>query len=308
MLPKVSVIGAGNVGGLTAARLVNSSIADCVLVDINKNLALAKQFDIEDANAILKSKSKIIGTDNFSMVKDSSIVIITAGFPRKPGMTREDLLKTNSDVLKQIADKIKDMLTKDTIVIAVTNPLDIMTYFLYNSLGLPREKMFGMGGTLDSGRFANLISKKIGKTSASVDAMVIGAHDNTMVPLTDKVIVEKKSIDGNGLDDVGADTIKRGATIVSHYGTGSAYFAPSAAVYRIVEAIISNRPIQTSASVYLNGEYGLNDLCIGVPVQIKDKGIDKIIELELNYSLKEKLNNSAANVKTNIEILKKILK
>ncbi len=307
MLPKVTVIGAGNVGGLTAARVVNASIADCILLDINKNLAIAKQFDIEDSNAILKSKSKIIGTDDYSLVKDSSIIVITAGFPRKPGMSREDLLKANSDVLSKIIANIKDKINEKTIVIAVTNPLDIMTYFLYNNLGLARERMFGMGGTLDSGRFINLIAKKTNKTSDLVEALVIGAHDNTMVPLTDDILVDNQKTEDD-FESTSENTVKRGAEIVSYYGTGSAYFAPSAAVYRIIEAILGKKTIKTAASVYLDGEYSLNDLCIGVPVEINENGINKIIQIDLKDQLKEKFYNSAASVKANIEILNKITK
>jgi malate dehydrogenase len=308
MLPKVSLIGAGNVGGMSAMRIANSGIADCVLVDIAVNVAKAKQLDLEDSGAILKSNAKIFGTDNLDEIKDSSIVVITAGFPRKPGMTREDLLKANSNVLKDICSKIRDNV-KDSIVIAVTNPLDIMTFFLYKELKLKREKLFGMGGTLDSGRFANLIASEFQVPNKDVNALVIGAHDNTMVPLPRFSQIKSKNITtfGKSLDNVLDNTINRGASIVSLYGSGSAYFAPSAAVFKIIEAIITNKKLETSASVYLEGEYGLKDLFIGVPVIIDKSGISKIIELNLNEEESTRFNKSADAVKVNLEALKKCL-
>jgi len=308
MLPKVSIIGAGNVGGMSAMRIVNSGIADCVLVDIAVNLAKAKQSDIEDSNPALRISSKILGTDNFNEVKGSDIVVITAGFARKPGMTREDLLKANSSVLKDICAKIADYV-KDAIVIAVTNPLDIMTFFLYNELKLKRTKLFGMGGTLDSSRFANLIAKEFNVPNRDVDALVIGAHDNTMVPLSRFSFIKSDDIAtlDKDVEKISSLTINRGAEIVSLYGSGSAYFAPSASVFKVVEAIITNKKFKTSASVYLEGEYGYKDIAIGVPVIIDKTGIAKIIELNLNEEELAKFQKSAEAVKANLEALKKCL-
>jgi len=308
MLPKVSIIGAGNVGGMSAMRIANSGIADCVLIDIAANLAKAKQLDVEDSNPVLKSDSKILSTDNLAEVKDSDVVVITAGFARKPGMTREDLLKANSSVLRDICGKISSYV-KDSIVIAVTNPLDIMTFFLHNELKMKRTRLFGMGGTLDSSRFANLIAKEFDVPNRDVDALVIGAHDNTMVPLPRFSFIKSKDVAilGKDVEKIINATINRGAEIVSLYGSGSAYFAPSASVYKVVEAIITNKKFKTSASVYLEGEYGLNELCIGVPVIIDKNGISKIIELNLNEEESIRFQKSAEAVKINLEALKRCL-
>ena len=308
MLPKVSIIGAGNVGGMSAMRIANSGIADCVLIDIAANLAKAKQLDVEDSNPVLKSDSKILSTDNLAEVKDSDVVVITAGFARKPGMTREDLLKANSSVLRDICGKISSYV-KDSIVIAVTNPFDIMTFFLHNELKMKRTRLFGMGGTLDSSRFANLIAKEFDVPNRDVDALVIGAHDNTMVPLPRFSFIKSKDVAilGKDVEKIINATINRGAEIVSLYGSGSAYFAPSASVYKVVEAIITNKKFKTSASVYLEGEYGLNELCIGVPVIIDKNGISKIIELNLNEEESIRFQKSAEAVKINLEALKRCL-
>jgi malate dehydrogenase len=241
-------------------------------------------------------------------VKDSDVVVITAGFARKPGMTREDLLKANSSVLRDICGKISSYV-KDSIVIAVTNPLDIMTFFLHNELKMKRTRLFGMGGTLDSSRFANLIAKEFDVPNRDVDALVIGAHDNTMVPLPRFSFIKSKDVAilGKDVEKIINATINRGAEIVSLYGSGSAYFAPSASVYKVVEAIITNKKFKTSASVYLEGEYGLNELCIGVPVIIDKNGISKIIELNLNEEESIRFQKSAEAVKINLEALKRCL-
>ncbi|MFH1622878.1 MAG: malate dehydrogenase [Candidatus Omnitrophota bacterium] len=305
---KISIIGAGNVGGLTAMRILEQGIADVVLVDIAKNLAKAKAFDLDDARAIAKHTSPIEGTEDFSKIKDSDIVVVTAGLARRPGMTREDLLRKNYNIVKTISKNIRK-LARNSIVIAVCNPVDIMTYVLLKEIGFDKKRVFGMGLGLDSSRFSNLISLKLKVPSNKVKALVIGSHGETMLPLPRLSTVNNRPLDKvlskKDIDGLVNSTKKRGAEIVGLYGSGSAYFAPSAAILEICLAIKNNSKDAIPVSAYLEGEYGISKVCIGVPAKIDRSGIREIVKLDLDATEKELLIESAKAIKKGIKFIYK---
>lgn len=282
---KISIIGAGNVGSLTALRLCHEQAGDILLVDVVKGMAQGKSFDMEDARAILKNNYNVRGTDDIAEIKDSDIVVVTAGLARKPGMTREELLAKNAAILKDICLKIKE-LSPDAIVIIVTNPLDLMTHLALKVTGFKPSRLFGMGLTLDASRFANLVSKELQVAVTDIDACVIGSHGEGMLPLARFTTVKGVALDGL-LDKAKTEalvkkTVLRGQEIVTLLGSGSAYFAPSAAVAQIVNCIVRNECKTFGVSAFLNGEYGENDVCLGVPCRIGRNGIEDIVELELD--------------------------
>jgi len=285
-------------------RLVQEGIGEILLVDIVKGLAQGKAFDLEDARPILKYDYKIEGTGDIGKIKDSDIIIITAGLARKPGMSREELLNKNAQILKDICLNIK-RLTSEAIVIVVTNPLDLMTYLALKVTGFKPHKVFGMGISLDSARFANLISKELNIPSTDIDACVIGSHSEAMLPLPRftkiKGITLDEFLNDKEIEDLENKTVNRGAEIVSLLGSGSAFFAPSAAIAEITRTVVKDQKKTIGASAYLDGEYDLKDICIGVPCRIGKNGIEKIIELDLDKEEKKKLINSA-------EILRQLIK
>lgn len=303
---KVSVIGGGNVGSLTAMRLAQEGLADILLIDIVKGLAQGKAADLEDARSILKYNYNIQGTDDIKLIKDSDVIVVTAGLVRKPGMTREDLLNKNAAILKDISLEIKKI-TPNSLVIVVTNPLDLMTYFVLKNTGFNSNHVFGMGINLDAARFANLVSKELNLAVTDIDACVIGAHGEGMIPLSRftkiKGVTLDEFIDDKKMEILLNKTVDRGAQIVSLLGSGSAYFAPSAAIAAVVKAILKDEKRTLGVSAYLNGEYGLSDVTIGVPCLIGRKGIEKIIELELNRSEKEALTKAAETIRQLIKQL-----
>jgi malate dehydrogenase len=282
---KISVIGAGNVGSITAMRLAQEGLGEIHLIDIVKDLAKGKALDLEDASALLKYIYKIEGSDDIKKIKDSDIVVITAGLSRKPGMTREELRDKNAEILKNICLDIKE-LAPVSIVIVVTNPLDLMTQFAVKTTGFNPKKVFGMGITLDACRFANLISKELKIPHTDISACVIGSHGEGMLPLprftTVKGITLDEFLDEKRIHELTHRTIERGAQILSLLGSGSAFFAPSAAIAEIVRAVVKDEKRTLGVSAYLKGEYGIKDLCIGVPCRLGKDGIEQIIELDLN--------------------------
>ena len=297
---KVSIIGAGNVGSTTAMRLAQEGLSHILLIDIAKGLAQGKAFDLEDAKSILKINYNIKGSEDINEIKGSDIIVITAGLPRKPGMTREELLSKNAQIIKDISLNIK-RLCPDSIVIVVTNPLDLMTYFALKVTGIKPQRLFGMGVSLDAARFANLIAQELNIPASDIEPCVIGPHGEGMLPLAKFTTIKGVSL-GEFLDDkkiesLASRVVGRGLEIVSLLGSGSAYFAPSAAVASIVKAIAKDEKRTTGISAYLNGEYGLKDICIGVPVRLVRNGIEKIIELDLSQEEKKRLSESAESLR-----------
>ncbi len=293
---KISVIGAGNVGSLTAMRIAGEGLGDVLLIDVVKGLACGKALDLEDARPILRHNYNIKGSDDIRLVKDSDIVVVTAGLARKPGMSREELLAKNAQILKDVCLNIKE-LAKDAIVIIVTNPLDIMTLYALKTTGFKPQKLFGMGISLDTARFANLISQELGLLCTDIEALVIGAHGEGMMPLPSFTKVKGVALDEFMNEDkikaLVSRTINRGAEIVANLGTGSAFFAPSAAISAIVKTIAKDEKRVIGLCSYLNGEYGIKNTCIGVPCRLGKEGIEKVIELELSQEEKAKLHKSA---------------
>lgn len=303
---KISIIGAGNVGSLTAMRVASEGLGEVILIDVVKGLAQGKAFDLEDARHILKQNYTIKGFDDIAQIKDSDIIVITAGLPRRPGMTREELLSKNAQTLKDISLNIKK-LTPLGIVIVVTNPVDLMTYFVLKITGFKPNKVLGMGISLDTARFANLISQELNIPVTDIDGCVIGNHGEGMLPLPRftkiKGITLDEFLDDKKIESLVKKTVSRGLEIVTLLGSGSAFFAPAEAAASLVKTISKDEKRTWGVCAYLNGEYDLRDVCIGVPCRIGRQGIEKIIELDLNREEKEKLSHAAGNLQQLIKQL-----
>lgn len=297
---KISVIGAGNVGSTTAMRLAQEGLGEITLIDVVEGLAQGKAFDLEDARPILKTNYQIEGSDDIAKIKDSDIIVIAAGLARKPGMNREELLQKNSAILKNICANIKK-LSPQAVLIVVTNPLDLMTNFVLRITGFKPQKVIGMGVSLDAARFANIIAKELNIPVTDIEATVVGSHGEAMIPLIRftkiKGVCIDEFADENKLESLSAKTVSRGAEIVGLLGSGSAYYSPSAAITAIVKAIAKDEKRTIGACVYLNGEYGIKDICVGVPCRLGKDGAEKIVELELNKEELELLKKSAESIR-----------
>lgn len=302
----IAIIGAGNVGGLLAGRIIDADLADVTLVDIKETLARAKAADISDSLYLSKSSRHIEASSNFAQLQNSSPLVITAGFPRKPGMTREDLISKNAQLIKDIASQIKPFL-KDKIVIIVTNPLDLMTYYFKKLTNIDSKRLIGMGSSLDAARFAHLIASKLGVTTKDIESYVIASHGQEMLPLARLTSVKGKSLEqvisSQELKSLKEKTLERGAEIVALYESGSAYFAPSAAAFQLTQAIVKDEKKIICACAYLNGEYGLNDICLGVPLKVGKAGIEEIIDLKLNPQEKTEFHKAAESFRQSIKQL-----
>lgn len=303
---KISVIGAGMVGATLAQRIFESGMADVVLVDVLKNVAVGKSLDLIDAAPLTGTESAIIGTDEYSQVSGSQVVVVTAGLARKPGMTREDLISKNAAIIKSVCSEIKKA-APDSILIIVTNPLDTMTYLARRVTQFSRERVFGMAGVLDSSRMGALIAEHLKVARRDVEAQVLGSHGDTMVPLISRTRVSGKPvsdlIDKESLDSIIKRTRDRGAEIVKNLGTGSAFYSPSAAVFSMLKTIFGPVSGTHVVSACLEGEYGFEDLCIGVPCRICRRGIEKIVEIELTPEEDAEFRASAKAIKESISLL-----
>lgn len=300
---KVSIIGAGNVGATTAQRLAELDIADVVMLDVVEGLPQGKALDIAQAAPVMGYSVDVTGTNDYRDITDSDIVIVTAGIARKPGMDRDDLLAINIKIIREVCANIREH-TPGSIVMTVTNPLDVTTYAAAKYMQQERGRVFGMSGLLDSSRFATFIAKEIGCSVKDVDAMVLGGHGDSMVPLPEYTTISgiplPQLLDRETIDRLVQRTVNAGAEIVGHLKTGSAFYAPSAAVAMMTEAILKDTKRIVPASVYLDGEYGLRDVCLGVPVRIGKGGAEKVIELELTAEQNQALKRSADEVRQGI--------
>ncbi|MCP4648962.1 MAG: malate dehydrogenase [PVC group bacterium] len=300
---KVSVIGAGNVGGTLAQRIAESGLSDVVLVDIADGVPQGKGFDLADARSIIGNDCKVEGTTDYSKISGSKVVVVTAGLPRQPGMSREDLVAKNAATIKKVLSEVVKY-ASDTILLIVTNPLDILTNIALKTSGFEPNRVIGMGGVLDSSRFANLIAEELNVSINDVKALVIGAHGQGMIPLVSQSSVSGKTLSEvlpkEKVDALVEDTVKRGAQIVACLGKGSAYYAPSAAAFSMVKAILKDEKKVVPASVLLSGQYGLTDVCIGVPVCLGTSGIEEIIELPLTDEEKKQLIDSAESIRSTL--------
>ncbi len=306
MKNKISIIGAGFVGSATAQRILEEELSDIVLVDILEGLAEAKALDLWHSIPIKNISTNIIGTTDYKEIRDSSVIIITAGLPRQHGMNREDLICNNGRIVNEVVENVKRY-APDAIIIVVTNPLDVMSFFTYKISGLPSNKVIGMGGVLDTSRYKTLLAKELRVSPIDVHAMVIGCHGNDMMPLIDYTTVSgipvKSLLSTETLLKIVSRTKTCGGEIVNLLKTGSAHYAPAAAIVDMVESIIRDEKRLLPASVLLNGEYGIYDAYIGVPIVIGSKGVEKIIELKLRDEELAQLNESADEMKKHVEKL-----
>lgn len=304
---KISIIGAGNVGGTSAMRLAQENLGEIVLIDVFGGLAQGKAYDLDDARSVLKIDYNIKGSNDISEISGSNVIVVTAGLARKPGMTREDLANKNAAILKDVCSSIKK-LAKDAVVIIVTNPLDLMTYHAIKMLGFSQTKVFGMGASLDSSRFSNLIAEELKINPSLVDALVMGIHGEGMLPIprfsTIRGVSLEELLSEDRIKSLTEKTVQRGAQIVSLLGSGSAFYAPSAAIAALVKAIVKDEKRNIPVSSYLNGEYGIKDACLGVLARIGSSGIEKIIELDLKPQEKEILVNSANGLRNQYSNIK----
>jgi malate dehydrogenase len=302
MTAKVSVIGAGNVGAEVARRIAEKNLADVVLLDILEGIPQGKALDILQAGPIVGYNSKVSGTNDYADIKDSEIVVITAGLARKPGMSRDDLLKKNSEIIRSASEKIKEF-APESIILVVTNPLDTMTYLAWKTSGFKNQRVLGMAPLLDLARMATFIAMELSVPATDVKATVLGAHGDLMVPVVSKTTVAGKAVSQllpkDRINRIIDRTRNGGAEIVSFLKTGSAYYAPSAAAAHMAETILKDKKEVIPASVLAQGEYGLKDLYIGLPAKLGKNGVEEIIEIDLTGSEKEALKNSAEAIKKN---------
>jgi len=304
-MSKVTVVGAGNVGATCANVLVTTQIADeVVLLDIKEGVSEGKAMDINQTVNILGLESRIKGvTNDYAATENSDVVVITSGIPRKPGMTREELIGVNAGIVKSVCDSVLKH-SPNAIIICVSNPMDTMTYLIHKTSGLPKNRIIGMGGALDSARFKYFLSIALGANPKEIEGIVIGGHgDTTMIPLTRyaayRGIPVTDFIDADTLAKVAADTMVGGATLTKLLGT-SAWYAPGAAAAQVVGAILHDEKKLIPCSALLEGEYGESDLCIGVPCILGKNGIERIVEFNLNDAEKALFKKSAEAVhKTN---------
>ncbi len=306
---KVTVVGAGAVGATCADNIARKELCqELVLLDIKEGVAEGKAQDMMQTAQLLGFDTKIVGTTNdYSKTADSDVVVITSGLPRKPGMTREELIGVNAGIVKSVCENILKY-SPDTIIIVISNPMDTMTYLALQSTGLPKERIIGMGGTLDSSRFRYQLSQHLGCSPSDLNAVVVGGHgDTTMIPLI-RLATWNSAPVSNFLNDdqqkqVVADTMVGGATLTKLIGT-SAWYAPGAAGAMLVESILRDEKKLQTCCVYLDGQYGQTDICLGVPVIIGRKGWEKIVDFDLNEAEMIEFNKSADAVRSMNDVLK----
>ena len=298
---KITIIGAGNVGGTTAQRLVEKELAEeLVLLDIDKDIAVGKALDLAEAAPIYGYDTRIRGTDNYADMEGSDLVVITSGVPRKTGMSRDDLLSTNAKIVKGVAEQVAAR-SPEAVVIVVSNPLDAMTYVTYKMTRFPRERVIGMAGVLDSARMAAFIAQELRVSAETVRAIVMGGHGDSMIPLSHHTTVGgvsvTKLISKDRLDAIVQRTRDGGAEIVKLLKTGSAYYAPSAAIVEMVESIMKDKKKILPCAALCKGEYGILDLFVGVPARLGNGGMEAIVEFELTSEETAGLRKSADAVK-----------
>ena len=308
MVNKITVVGAGNVGATTAQRLAEKELAKLVvMVDVVEGVPQGKALDQWESAPIEGFDTRVIGTNGYDETAQSDIVIITAGIARKPGMSRDDLLNTNAGIVKQVSEQVKRA-SPNAIIIMVSNPLDVMCYVAKQVTGFPRERVLGMAGVLDTARYRSFLAEALDVSVEDIQAMVLGGHGDTMVPLISYTTVSgipvTRLMDRTTLDAIVARTRNGGAEIVKYLKTGSAYYAPSAASVQMAEAIALDKKRILPCAAWLEGEYGMSGLFLGVPCKLGRKGLEQIIEVELTAQERADLGKSADAVREPMSVLK----
>jgi malate dehydrogenase len=309
-MAKITVIGGGNVGATTAQRLAEKELGDVVLVDIVEDMPQGKALDLMQSGPVYGYDTLITGANNYEPTAGSDVVVITSGIPRKPGMSRDDLLKTNAGIVKSVTEQVAK-LSPNAILIVVSNPLDAMTYVAHKVSGFPANRVIGMAGVLDSARFRTFLAMELGCSVEDVHATVLGGHGDTMVPVlgysTVAGIPVGQLIPKDRLDAIVQRTRDGGAEIVKLLKTGSAFYAPAASSVEMVESILKDKKRILPSAVLANGEYGIKGLFVGMPAVLGSKGVEKIIEMKLNADEQAALDKSAAAVKELCETVDKLM-
>ena len=304
---KITVVGAGHVGASCAQRLAEKELArEVVLIDIVEGIPQGKGLDQWESAPVEGFDSLVIGSNDYADAKDSDIFIVTAGIARKPGMSRDDLLKTNAGIVESVSKEIARV-APDSIIIMVSNPLDVMSYVALKATGFPRERVIGMAGVLDTARYRSFIALELDVSVEDIQALVLGGHGDTMVPLVSYTTIAgipiTQFLDSDRIEALLERTRKGGAEIVAHLKTGSAYYAPSAAAVQMTEAIVKNKRRILPCAAYLEGEFGYEGIFLGVPCKLGEGGLQEIIQVELTEDEGEALENSARAVRETIEAL-----
>jgi malate dehydrogenase len=309
MRRKITVVGAGNVGATTAQRLAERDYADVVLVDIVEGLPQGKSLDLNQAGPVVGYEPNTIGTNGYEETSGSDIVVITSGLPRKPGMSRDDLLAANKEIVAQVTSEVARR-SPDSIIICVTNPLDAMCHITLEESGFPRQRVVGMAGILDSARFRTFLAWELGVSVRDVTGFVLGGHGDTMVPVTSYTNVAgvpvSQKIDKMRLDEIVQRTRDGGAEVVKLLKAGSAYYAPAAAVAEMIDSIVLDQKRVLPCAAYCDGEYGVDGLFVGVPVKLGSEGVEEIVEIELSDEEKQDLHRSAGAVRELVDAMAKL--
>ena len=309
-MPKMAIIGAGNVGATLALFALQSELARVVLLDIVPGLAQGKALDLAQAGPVLGYDARIKGSENYQDIAESDLVVITAGLARKPGMSRADLVDKNSHIVSQVASRVKEA-APEAVILMVTNPLDVMAYVAMKRTGFPRERVLGMAGVLDTARFRFFIAQELALAQKEVEAMVLGSHGDRMVPLVGHSTVGRRPLSEflsqGKIEDLVQRTRGAGAEIVGLLKEASAFYAPAASALSMAEAILKDKKWVLSASVFAQGEYGLKDVFVGLPVKLGRGGVEEIIEIDLLPAELEALHKSAQDLKATISKLPKSL-
>jgi malate dehydrogenase len=303
---KVTVVGAGNIGGTVALHLALRNYTDVVLVDIVEGLPQGKALDILESGPIERFDASVIGTNSYEETEGSDIAVITSGKPRQPGMDRSELLNDNQEIVSSVTEQLVEH-SPECIIIVVANPLDAMCHVAIETSGFPRERVVGMAGILDTARYRTFIAQELGVSVRDVFALVLGGHGDTMVPLPSMATVSgvpiTQMLSPEKVDEIVQRTRQGGAEIVDLLGSGSAFYAPAAAIVEMIDAILLDQKRILPCAAYLQGEYGLNDLFVGVPVKLGAGGVEEVIELDLTDEEREDLEHSADDVRQMVEVL-----
>lgn len=307
MRKKISVIGAGHVGESTAFRIAEKELGDVVLLDIIEDMPIGKALDMQEGGPVGKYDTKITGTNTYADTANSDVIVITAGVPRKPGMSRDELVGTNFGIVKSVTEKVVEYSPK-AILLVVSNPLDTMVYTAFKVSGFPKNRVFGMAGILDTTRFRAFIAMEVNVSVESIQALVLGGHGDTMVPFARYTTISgiplSHFLPQEKIEAIIQRTRGGGGEIVKYLKTGSAYYAPSLAITEMVESIIKDKKKILPCTAYLEGEYGIHDLYFGVPIKLGADGVEEIIEIDLRDEEKEAIKKSEAAVRNVVNLLK----